>query len=169
MVSMMDELNEVLGTESAAPRKRVSRSLERVEGRNEKKSLRTPLGVARQKLSYRFRDPAMATKFYLYNALEENVDTYLDNGYEYVTKDEVILPPGAHIEGKDLGSRLRQKVGRNDDGSPLYGYLLKLPMELRKEDEAAMDEHNKELYGRQVSAAVNVGPTGFVDSRTRIG
>jgi len=63
-------------------------------------------------------------------------------GYEFVTKEEALVtmpdlagdPLGS---GTDLGSRVSVVVGKNEDGTPLRAYLMKIREEWFAEDQAS--------------------------------
>ena len=66
-------------------------------------------------------------------------------GYEFVSSGEALVtmpdlagsPLGV---GTDLGSRVSVVVGKNEDGSPLRAYLMKIRNEWFKEDQAASQQ-----------------------------
>jgi hypothetical protein len=68
----------------------------------------------------------------------------MQGGYEFVSPEEALItsndlagsPVGA---GSDLGSRVSVVVGKNEDGSPLRAYLMKIRNEYFKEDEQARE------------------------------
>lgn len=69
-----------------------------------------------------------------------------DAGYSFVEKEEAAitsndLAGGSIGVGSDMGSRVSQVVGKNEDGSPLRAYLMKIPNEYYKEDQLASQAH----------------------------
>ena len=63
-------------------------------------------------------------------------------GYEFCSQDEALitindLAGSALGQGTDLGSRVSLVVGKNEDGSPLRAYLMKIRLEWYKEDQLA--------------------------------
>ena len=60
-------------------------------------------------------------------------------GYEFMSQEEALitvndLAGSALGQGTDLGTRVSLCVGKNEDGSPLRAYLMKIRMEWYKED-----------------------------------
>lgn len=60
-----------------------------------------------------------------------NVDEALDSGYTFVKKEGFEDQPGT-----DLGTNDRRLVGKKEDGSPLYAYLMEIEQEFFEEDQA---------------------------------
>ncbi|CAB4120854.1 hypothetical protein UFOVP2_31 [uncultured Caudovirales phage] len=63
-------------------------------------------------------------------------------GYEFVNQEEALitipdLAGSALGSGTDLGSRVSLVVGKNEDGTPLRAYLMKIRLEWYKEDQQA--------------------------------
>ena len=63
-------------------------------------------------------------------------------GYEFMSQEEALITvndlAGASLgQGTDLGSRVSLVVGKNEDGSPLRAYLMKIRLEWYKEDQLA--------------------------------
>lgn len=88
-------------------------------------------------------------------------------GYEFVSPEDALItmpdvagsPVGA---GTDLGSRVSVVVGKNEDGTPLRAYLMKIRSEWFKEDQAiaqgrvddvheAMRQGKQEVQGERAS------------------
>jgi hypothetical protein len=73
-------------------------------------------------------------------------------GYEFVSQEEALVtmpdlagsPVGA---GTDLGSRVSVVVGKNEDGTPLRAYLMKLRQEWYREDQAVAQQRVDQIHG----------------------
>lgn len=90
---------------------------------------RQPLGQSQQKLAATVPDGMVGHWF---NDTPGRVQQAMDAGYTFISN-----------EGEDLeeeGSRdqaRRELVGRKEDGSPMYAYLMAIPAEWYQEDQAA--------------------------------
>lgn len=72
---------------------------------------------------------------HILNDYPGRIDTALSNGYEFVTPDE-IDGVGVNVVSRntDIGDKIRFLVGKNDQGLPLYAYLMKIRQEWYDED-----------------------------------
>jgi len=69
-----------------------------------------------------------------------------EGGYEFVTRTEVRLnDKGPTPTDTDLGTRVSMVVGRNEDGSPLRAYAMKIKNEWFDEDQKALAAHNDQI------------------------
>lgn len=75
----------------------------------------------------------------------------MDAGYSFVDSDQAVITSndlaGSPIGvGSDLGSRISVVVGKNEDGSPLRAYLMKIPNEYYKEDQTAAQDRVDQVH-----------------------
>jgi len=77
-----------------------------------------------------------------------------DNGYEFVTPDEIKgVSENVTSRNGDIGdSRVRFLVGTQENGQPLYAYLMKIKQEWFDEDQADLQKKND-----MIDAAVRAG------------
>jgi len=64
------------------------------------------------------------------------INKALQAGYEFVTSKEVAMGETVVPLNEDLGDRVSRVVGTKADGKPMMCFLMKLPNELRAQDEA---------------------------------
>ena len=78
-------------------------------------------------------------EFYLhwFNDADSRIQRALSAGYEFVTRKEVAMNETVLPLNEDLGDRVSRVVGTKADGKPMLCFLMKLPLELRAQDEAA--------------------------------
>lgn len=71
-----------------------------------------------------------------------NIEQNRSMGYEFVTRAEQGVPmvPG---QPEDLGNHVRRPVGTQEDGSPMYAFLMKIPDLLFEEGMRSIDARNK--------------------------
>lgn len=71
------------------------------------------------------------------------IQTALDNGYEFISPDEI---GGTTVNvtdrNTDLGDKVRFLVGKDEQGGPLYAYLMKIKQEWYEEDAALVQNRN---------------------------
>jgi hypothetical protein len=82
---------------------------------------------------------------YIFNDTPGRITAAMDNGYEFVTPDEV----GGTTENvvsrnTDLGDKVRFLVGSND-GEPMYAYLMKIKQEWWDEDQLELQKKNDKI------------------------
>ena len=114
-------------------------------GRTERKE-RVPFGVRRQKLSL---DDETKTKLKA-KGLEPRwvnddagrLEDAQAGGYEFVTAsgEEKV---GDAKESADKGRKMKKLVGKHQDGSPKYAYLMGIKKKWYEEDQAKKEEANK--------------------------
>lgn len=69
----------------------------------------------------------------------------LQYGFEFVTRnDGVIVASGGIDQNNDPGDKIRFAVGQNGP-VPMYGYLMKLPVEFAQQDQDAKNERNEAI------------------------
>jgi hypothetical protein len=101
------------------------------------KRTRVGLGGTQDILSVTFKDPAFNEKFYHYWELgdDENSPALYEKiemlGFEFVSPDEAIVPAAKVHKSLSGKSFIRVAAGKSQTG---WLYLLKQPMEFRKED-----------------------------------
>ena len=93
-------------------------------------------------------------------------------GYDFVSQEEALITmpdlAGSLVgAGTDMGSRVSLVVGRNDDGSPLRAYLMKLPIELYKEDQAVAQEHVDNIHDAMQQGKLSVDGERADDARKK--
>lgn len=120
----------------------VQEEVHQVRGRRK----RSGLGGVADILSVSFKDPAFEEEFYWYWELGDdenspaiyNAIEYL--GYEFVRPEELAGTQANYQKSVSAGSVVRVQAGKKQSG---WLYLLKQPMEYRKEDLAAMLEEGQ--------------------------
>jgi hypothetical protein len=74
------------------------------------------------------------------------VEQAQDGGYEFVDRSEVKMNDrGPTPTDSDLGTRVSMVVGRNEDGTALRAYAMKIKQEWYDEDQAAIQAHNDKI------------------------
>lgn len=110
----------------------------------ERTAKRTPLGVARRKLSLNAQFDGHKCRWI--NDSGDRVLQARQGGYEHVTKEELeakgVAIGDESTVGSDLGSLVSKVVGTKEDGSPLRAYLMKIRKEWYEEDQ---DEKQKSV------------------------
>jgi hypothetical protein len=86
---------------------------------------RIPFGVPRSKLAVNVVIPGK--HLHWINDSAGRIFEAEQGGYEFVTPQE--------IGSSDRETQVRKLVGRNEDGSPLYAYLMKIDQEWYEEDQ----------------------------------
>lgn len=83
------------------------------------------------------------------------------HGFEFVLHDEIKGVNGNVTSfNTDLGSKVRFLVGTRRDGEPMYGYLMKLPIEIWEEDE--------QLRNDRAMAPINQMRSGRLPSHDKL-
>ena|SRR5690242_17979100 len=107
---------------------------------------RIPLGVARARLTVADKDPNYEYRWV--KGSQERLAAAESGGYEFVTEAGKV-GEGAKDGNTDMGARVSQVVGTNTDGSPRRDYLMRIPKDLYREDQAAkqaqVDEVDKAI------------------------
>jgi len=89
---------------------------------------------------------------YIFNDTPGRITAAQDNGYEFVTPDEVGGTTANVVSrNTDLGDKVRFLVGSND-GEPTYAYLMKIKQEWWEEDQKDLQKKNE-----QTDAAIRAG------------
>lgn len=99
---------------------------------------RTPFGGFQKKLDVLNQIPGYV--LFWINDDGARVPTVLQHGYQFVEGHEVGMAEGVLTNNRDLGGRVSRPVGRKADGSTMFAYLMKLPIEFWEQDRAAHDE-----------------------------
>lgn len=84
---------------------------------------------------------------HILNDINGRIQQALDNGYEFVTSEEVGGASNSNVTNRntDLGDKVRFQVGHDDKGSPLYGYVMKIPEDWYAEDQKAIQDRNDKI------------------------
>lgn len=100
----------------------------RTQADRPKRESRVPFGVARTKLEV----PMTLEGYHLHwvNDSAGRVQEAQRGGYTFVEPKEV--------QAVDDGTQVKRLVGRNEDGSALYAYLMKIEMDFYNEDQATI-------------------------------
>jgi len=138
---------------------------EEVKNRLRDGETRIPLGVARRKLSYDNQDPNFSYRV-IHNrpGRPNRVNEAIKAGYDFVEGNEFMGDPDVSNEmTSSTDSRITHVVGEGDNGKPLIGYLMRIPMEFYKEDQAEkmkrIDETEKAIL-RGIDAQGKPGAGG---------
>lgn len=103
----------------------------------ERTAKRTPLGVARRKLSLGAQFPGYKCRWI--NDSGDRVLQAQQGGYEHITKEDLekqgIAVGDESTVGTDLGTLVSKVVGTKEDGSPLRAYLMKIRKDWHEEDQ----------------------------------
>lgn len=113
---------------------------------------RVPLGVPRSKLSVPKR--AGYERRWINDDNKGRLQNALSGGYTHVVDPDLVV--GEDGGGDRTDSRVSRIVGKRDDGKPMRAFLMEIPSELYKEDQAskqaALDEVDRAIRkGRLVS------------------
>jgi len=127
----MSRIRETMGRESVEGSS--SSSEEKKEVVKKERRQRIPIGVPRQKLSVSNEIPGY--RLYWFNDYPGRIEAAEAAGYEFVTNQEVKINDFVTVGNADLGSKVKRLVGKNEDGSPLYAYLMKIRLEWFEEDQ----------------------------------
>lgn len=122
---LTDAVESFTGTEGIAPVRR-----------------RQPLNGRAQKLEVFGTIPG----FHMYIAKDEGARISLmkQAGYELVQATE-LEGFGAQAYNTDPGGHVRFVLGTKGSGEPLYGFLMKIPEQFWKEDQAALEKANLDI------------------------
>lgn len=87
-----------------------------------------------------------------------NIGNALNSGWKMVERKDVQLNAAVTPRNNDLGSHVRQYVGTDETGGPMYAYLMEIPTWLwEKHQEARLAYHNqlrRQIQGGQVNAGL---------------
>jgi len=110
---------------------------------------RVPFDGLNSRLHVAKKDPNFY--YYIFNMVEDRVQRALNAGYDFVTKKEAeesdltFGDPTVAWNSEDLNGKVTKIVGKYDNGKPIIGVLMKLPMKLHLEDEASKARNNDEI------------------------
>lgn len=79
---------------------------------------------------------------HIFNDDPGRIQNAIDNGYEFVTPEEVETGTNVVSNNTDVGDKVRFLVGTDGIGEPKYGYLMKIKQEWYDEDQAALQRRN---------------------------
>ena len=95
------------------------------------------------------------------NDEKNRIETALDNGYEFVSPEEVGGMRYDNVTNRNTelsDNRVRLLVGTTQDG-PLFAYLMKIPLDWYEEDQQHLQERND-----MVDDAIRGGRSAGVDN-----
>lgn len=126
-----------------------------------RESQRIPFGVPRTQLNLGAKkDPNYVYRWF--NDVKDRIQQAQDAGYNFVEKSEIsgagvrdVLPDNA-----ELGSRVCKLVGKDEFGSPINAYLMKIDKAIYEEDKEAKEIAIKESEEAIMSAEDFLGKTG---------
>lgn len=113
------------------------------------RSRRIPLGVAELKLEVpeAANDPDHVYRWI--NDKPGRLQRAIAGGWEYVEDHAMQIGTGSTTRNSEQDSRISQIVGKNENGFPLYAYLMRIKREWYDEDQsvkqAAIDEVQKTI------------------------
>lgn len=108
-------------------------------------------------------DPAIVNGYidagwhlHIFNDDGNRVQEALNNGYEFVTRDEIgnSLVDNVIPTNNDLGEKVRFLVGRNDDGNGVFAYLMKIPTVWWEEDQKEL-QNRPDLIDKAIRSGRN--------------
>lgn len=83
---------------------------------------------------------------HIFNDIPGRLQTAQDNGYEFVTPDEVGgVSSNVVSRNTDLGDKVRYLVGKDEAGGAMYAYLMKQRLEWYEEDQAALQSRSDKV------------------------
>jgi hypothetical protein len=103
------------------------------------KPRRIPFDGFAKKLEIHFPEGSTLTSEYHLHWFNDDgirINKALQAGYEFVTRKDVEMNETVLPLNEDLGDRVSRVVGLRADGKPMHCFLMKLPLELRAQDEA---------------------------------
>lgn len=104
---------------------------------------RTPINGTRNKLKLRGGEPGY--KYRIVNDDGDRVRMLEDMGYEIVNDEKIRVGDRKVATATGEGSPSRVHVGRDANGNPQYGYVMRIKEEWFKEDQAAKQKEIDEL------------------------
>jgi hypothetical protein len=84
---------------------------------------------------------------------EDRVDRYLDASYEFVTHDVTVGDRKINAASQ-MGGKVSKKVGVNENGTPMLGFLMRVDEQLYLED---MKAHDDDVEERAQALSVSIG------------
>ena len=120
----------------------------REEATREERRQRTPLGVMRKKLNLDRKTSDMLDRKGLVPRMindinhGERIRDAIEGGYDFVSSDGDMIMGDTKTK-KELNMRIKKRVGKNTDGSPMFAYLMAIRKEWYEEDQIKKEETNK--------------------------
>lgn len=136
-----EELSK-LKAEEIAPKEQVRSELDRVEERQPRS--RIPFGVPRSKLAVLGEIPGYHLQWI--NDTGGRIDEARAGGFEFVTRNEIHLAPGASVTplNSDLGDKVSMVVGTmKQTGASLRAYLMKIRNDYKDEDRKILKDRRE--------------------------
>jgi hypothetical protein len=87
-----------------------------------------------------------------------NISSAIRSGWVFEDRKDVQLNAAAIPRNNDLGSRVRQVVGSDERGGPMYAYLMKIPKELWLHHQTGPG--SREEYHRKLMSQIVEGTLG---------
>lgn len=79
------------------------------------------------------------------NDTNDRIQRALSGGYEFVTDAAGAVTVGDAQETQEGNKRIKKRVGKQEDGSAVFAYLMAIPVEFYEEDQAAKEEENMKV------------------------
>lgn len=99
---------------------------------------RHAFGTAQSKLAVENTDPNF--HYHWINDVPGRIDEAMAGGYEFVKREEVSLLPGVTPRNSAPGDQVSAIVGKNEDGTALRAYLMKIPLEWYEENQKIIQD-----------------------------
>lgn len=92
-------------------------------------------------------DSVLRTDYYLrwFNDTPGRIAAAQRAGYDFVNQSEVQIDDGVVRQSADIGEKVAALVGAKENGQPLMAFLMKLPIQFRREDEARHEAQLAEM------------------------
>jgi hypothetical protein len=103
---------------------------------------RIPLGTPRMKLTAPQKEGKVRRWI---NDDGSRVAMAVQGGYTFVEEEITPGDPDVKNRNRDLGARTSVPVGKKEDGTPLYAYLMEIDKDLYEEDQRAKQVQLDEL------------------------
>jgi hypothetical protein len=126
---------------------------------------RIPMSTARQKLQAR-----EIPGYHLHWFREDNVDAALDAAYEFVNPEEVhlnqlnVANAAKQAGGTDMGSRVSLIADKNEQGTAVRAYLMKIKVEFYKDDQREIAQKNSSILEAMFGDEAVQGDVAIDDS-----
>lgn len=169
----MEELSRLKAEEALEPKpqvkpEQVRSELDRVPERQPR--ARIPFGVPRSKLAVLGEIPGFHMQWI--NDVGGRIEEAQAGGYEFVSKSEIHLAPGASVTpvNSDLGDRVSMVVGTmKQTGASLRAYLMKIRNEYKNEDRKILsDRRELRMASIKRGRAVDVDDNFYIPSGSPI-
>lgn len=126
--------------------------LEKKETKPERRAARVPLGGVRRKLDVKDKDPNYAYR--VFNDVGGRIERAKAAWWEPVNDEQ--------------GQVDRRVVGKDSNGKPIYGQVMRIKKELFEEDQKAkqapIDEMEEQLRGGYVAGGIDRSQNAYVPS-----